>query len=168
MRTTKLLVALVALITIGTANSFAQRGMGRGAGQGYGLSQTEQQPFHCNRIPNLTQEQSTQIEALRVTHLKEVTDLRNQMNEKRARLRTLESADKPNLNEINKTIDEHTAIKANLMKKRAAHRTEVSNLLTDEQRVYFNSTNKGKRNGDGRGQRGNRNGRGGRGCRMMN
>ncbi|KAF5076585.1 Heavy-metal resistance [anaerobic digester metagenome] len=169
MKTTKLLVALVALLTIGTSNGFAQRGMGRGMGEGYGPNQTEGKASYCHKIPNLTEEQKTQIEALRVKHMKSTTDLKNQMNEKRARLRTLESAENPNLGDINKTIDEITAIKATLMKNKAAHRAEISKLLTEEQRVYFNSSPRGKGNGEGRGHRGNRNGKGGgRGCYMMN
>ena len=130
MKTTKLLVALVALLTIGTSNGFAQRGMGRGMGEGYGPNQTEGKASYCHKIPNLTEEQKTQIEALRVKHMKSTTDLKNQMNEKRARLRTLESAENPNLGDINKTIDEITAIKATLMKNRAAHRAEISKLLS--------------------------------------
>lgn len=169
MKTTKLLVALIALLTIGTSNGFAQRGMGRGTGEGYAPKQKEGLPSYCHRIPNLTEEQRTQIEALRVKHMKSVTPLRNQMDEKRARLKTLESAENPNLVDINKTIDEITAIKATLMKNRAVHRTEISKLLSEEQRVYFNSSPRGKGNGEGRGHRGNRRGKGGgKGCYMMN
>jgi Spy/CpxP family protein refolding chaperone len=71
------------------------------------------------------------------------------MQEKSARLNTLKSADKQDLTAINKVIDEITAIKANLMKKQAAHHADVSKLLTDEQRVHFNARQgergKGKR-----------------------
>ncbi|HPD95148.1 MAG TPA: Spy/CpxP family protein refolding chaperone [Tenuifilaceae bacterium] len=108
----------------------------------------------CN-IPNLTDEQKQKIDDLRVKHIKEVTPIKNELNEKRAHLHTLETADKPNLNEINKTIDEISALRAEIMKKNAAHRLDVASLLTDEQRVFFNSRPMGKR-----GMRGNRMGRG--------
>lgn len=88
---------------------------------------------------NLTPEQEQKINDLRVKHLKEITPLRNELSEKQAHLRTLESADKPDMAAINKTIDEITSIKAKLMKARVAHRAEVSQLLTDEQRVLFNA-----------------------------
>ena len=116
MKTTKLLVALVALLTIGTSNGFAQRGMGRGMGEGYGPNQTEGKASYCHKIPNLTEEQKTQIEALRVKHMKSTTDLKNQMNEKRARLRTLESAENPNYGKINKTMNKIIEIKETFMK----------------------------------------------------
>ena len=43
------------------------------------------------------------------------------------------------MNAINKTIDEIVSIKGQLMKSRAAHRADVSALLTDEQKVFFNA-----------------------------
>ncbi|MEW5844890.1 MAG: Spy/CpxP family protein refolding chaperone [Bacteroidota bacterium] len=100
---------------------------------------------------NLTPEQEQKINDLRVKHLKETTPLRNELREKQAHLRTLESADKPDMTAINKTIDEISTLKAKLMKARAAHRAEVSQLLTDEQRVIFNSRGK-----MGKGMRGER------------
>ncbi|MGE0076646.1 MAG: Spy/CpxP family protein refolding chaperone [Bacteroidales bacterium] len=103
--------------------------------------------FEC-RIPNLTDDQKQKINDLRVKHIKEVTPLKNEMGEKKARLRTLESVDKPDLNAINKTIDEMASIRAQIMKKNAAHRVEVASLLTDEQKVFFQQ-HKGKKSGKG-------------------
>ncbi|HQG71648.1 MAG TPA: Spy/CpxP family protein refolding chaperone [Tenuifilum sp.] len=111
---------------------------------------------------NLTPEQEQKINDLRVKHLKEITPLRNELSEKQAHLRTLESADKPDMAAINKTIDEITSIKAKLMKARVAHRAEVSQLLTDEQRVLFNA--RGQKGKGMRGHRGNM--RGGYGMGM--
>lgn len=111
---------------------------------------------------NLTPEQEQKINDLRVKHLKEITPLRNELNEKQAHLRTLESAEKPDMTAINKTIDEITSIKAKLMKARVAHRAEVSQLLTDEQRVLFNA--RGQKGKGMRGYRGNM--RGGYGMGM--
>ncbi len=92
-----------------------------------------------HRIPNLTTDQETKLNDLRTKHLKEVTPLRNELQEKRARLNTLQSSEKPDMAAINKLIDEMGSLKTNLMKKQAAHRNEVSQILTDEQRVYFNA-----------------------------
>lgn len=140
-------IALLFALAFSSGNLYAQRGMGQGRpdgpdGPGF------KQGMEC-RIPDLTPEQETKIKDLRTAHLKEVTPLRNEMQEKRARLNTLKSADKQDLTAINKVIDEITALKANLMKKQAAHHAEVSALLTDEQRVHFNA-HKGER---GKGKR---------------
>lgn len=104
-----------------------------------------------SRIPNLTTEQRTKIQDLRTKHLKDVTPLRNELREKKAHLITLESADKPDINAINKTIDEITTLNSKMMKLRASHRMEVASLLTDEQKLFFN-THQGKM---GRGNKGN-------------
>lgn len=152
-------IALMAGLMITTSDVLAQRGQGRGMmnnPDGRGRMYNAERPFRSGEcILDLTPEQDTKISELRTKHLKEVTPLRNELGEKRARLRTLQSADKPDLKEINKTIDEMAAIRANIQKKGAAHRAEVSSLLTDEQRVLFNAR-KGNRMG---------NGNMGRGCR---
>jgi Spy/CpxP family protein refolding chaperone len=128
------------LMTIGL-NTYAQRGQGRPEQRR--LNQDER-PLIGHFIPNLSPEQQTQIQELRTKHLKEVTPLRNELNEKRARLQTLQSAEKPDMNAINKTIDEMAQIKANIMKKGSAHRTEISTILTEDQRVVFNANRAGR------------------------
>jgi Spy/CpxP family protein refolding chaperone len=88
-------------------------------------------------IPNLTDDQRQKIEALRTPFSKETLPLVNQLAEKRAHLRTLETADKTDPNAINGTIDDISKLQSQLMKKRAAHTQAIRNLLTDEQRVAF-------------------------------
>jgi Spy/CpxP family protein refolding chaperone len=90
-------------------------------------------------IPNLTPDQKTKIKSLKVKFIKEVTPLKNEIAEKRAHLKTLGSVDKPDINAINKTIDELSMLTSRMMKQAASHRIEVSSLLTDEQKVFFNS-----------------------------
>lgn len=144
-------IALMAGLMTTTSDVLAQRGQGRGmmnnpeGHRGMYNAERPNRPGEC--ILNLTPEQDAKVTELRTNHLKEVTPLRNELAEKRARLRTLQSADKPDLKEINKTIDEMTAIRANIQKKGAAHRVEVSSLLTDDQRVLFNAR-KGNRMGN--------------------
>ncbi len=125
-------VAITGLITTGTFTAKAQPGP-RWADKG-----VQEQGYYC-RIPNLTDDQQKKLNDLRTKHLKEVTPLKNELNEKVARLRTLESADKQDIDAINKTIDDISALKAKLMKKRVSHRAEVSQILTDDQKVYFNA-----------------------------
>jgi len=140
-----------ALITASSSNTFAQRGP-----RPNDFRQDSARFERC--IPNLTADQKAKIETLRVKHLKEVTPLKNELAEKRAHLKTLESVEKPDKDAINKTIDEITSLHGKIMKMGANHRLEVSSNLTDEQKVYFNShrgqMNKGQM-GMGRGMRGN-------------
>jgi len=160
-----ILVLLVSvLITSISFNSFAQRGP-RAIG--------DSTRFDC-RIPNLTAEQKTKMDGLRVKHLKEVTQLRNELAEKKAHLNTLESAEKVDRDAISKTIDEISILHGKIMKSGANHRLEVSSNLTDEQKVFFNAHQRqggkgqmgmgngmkhrmrnGNGNGNGNGNRGN-------------
>ena len=88
---------------------------------------------------NLTDAQKEQIEKLRTEHMKNVLPLRNELGELRAELRTLSTVDKVNMTDINKKIDEMGKVQTELMKERAAHRQQIRSLLTDEQRVKFDS-----------------------------
>jgi len=106
----------------------------------------------CN-IPELTADQEAKLKEFRTKHLKEITPLKNELNEKHARLQTLESADKLDMAAIDKTIDEIAQIKAKLMKKHIAHRAEVASILTDDQKVFFNAHGRGNRGGMGNGHR---------------
>ncbi|HSA05491.1 MAG TPA: Spy/CpxP family protein refolding chaperone [Tenuifilaceae bacterium] len=125
------------------------------------------------RIPNLTDEQQQKINDLKVKHIKDVTPLKNELGEKRARMRTLQSVEKPDLNAINKLIDEMAAVRAQIQKKAAAHKVEVASLLTDEQKVYFNAHqgrkfDKGMKRGGGKRGMGNGRGSGYCGYNMQN
>jgi Spy/CpxP family protein refolding chaperone len=156
-RTIVMLLAAV-LLSLNT-NVFAQTGYGNGNGQGNGNSQG----YFCDNIPNLTTDQQTKIEKQRTTQWKEMQNYRNQLNEKRARLQTLRSVDNADMSTINKTIDEIGVIQTSMQKKREQHFQDVRNLLTDDQRVYFDNFHSGRGNGQGRGNgycRGNGQGRG--------
>lgn len=125
-----LLVLLVSvLITSFSLNSYAQRGP----------REFRDSARIDHKIPNLTAEQKTKIEGLRVKHQKEVIPLKNELEEKRAHLKTLESMEKVDRDAINKTIDEITALQGKIMKMKVNHRLDVAALLTDEQKVFFNS-----------------------------
>lgn len=100
-------------------------------------------------IPDLTQDQTKKIEELHIAHLKEVNQVRNQLTEKKAHLRTLQSADKVDNTAINKTIDEITSLQNDMMKKNEAHRQAVRNILTDKQKVIFDAKRCGKMHANG-------------------
>lgn len=151
----KISILTIALLMVGATSIFAQRGRNfSNSDAGYGRNMI------CNRIPDLTADQETKIEALRVNHLKEMTSYRNQMNELRAKKQTLMSSDNTNMNEINSVIDQMTGVHGKMMKASAKHRQDVRNLLTDEQKVYFDSRpmrGRGHGKGSGRAGRGYRN-----------
>jgi Spy/CpxP family protein refolding chaperone len=86
---------------------------------------------------NLSEDQQKKIKEIRLKTAREIMPLRNQLAEKKARLHTISTVDKPDMNEINKTIDEMAALKAQIEKKRVASRMEVRSLLNDEQRLMF-------------------------------
>ncbi len=135
--------ALVILIGLGAA--FAQKGPRYGEGhQGYG-----QGPLN---LPGLTDDQKEQIETLRAENLKTMLPLRNTLQEKKARLMTLQSAEKADMKAINGLIDEISAIKTQMAKQRAAHHQQVRSVLTDEQRVVFDSRPRGMGRGHGHGK----------------
>jgi Spy/CpxP family protein refolding chaperone len=94
---------------------------------------------HMMMIPDLTEQQAEQIKSMRVEHMKDMQSLRNQMAEKKARLRTLSTADKVNMTEINKVIDEFGKMQTQMMKMREQYRQDIRKLLTDEQRIFFDS-----------------------------
>ncbi|MFP4026026.1 MAG: Spy/CpxP family protein refolding chaperone [Thiohalospira sp.] len=158
-RMNRLTVLALAILMLAGTQVFAQRGRNykSNTDRPYRADET------CWRIPGLTADQEAKIEALRVEHWKEMNNYRNQMNELRARKRTLNTTDKANLNEINSVIDQMTGVQNKMMKASSKHRQEVRNLLTDEQKVYFDSMparGRGYNRGAGRAGAGYRNARG--------
>lgn len=145
MKTKSLLkLAVLTGIILVTQNLAAQKGKGYGKGQG---NDNWQGKGYCLSIPDLSDEQKDKISQLRIVHLKEVKNLKNELNEKMAKHQTLITADEANLDLINKNIDEITQIKNKLMKAKAAHQQAIRALLTEEQKVYFDLhlMKKGKR-----------------------
>jgi len=91
------------------------------------------------KIPNLTEQQQSQIKTLRIAHMKKMQQLKNQVDVKKAELKVLQTADKVDMNAINKKIDEKAALKIQLEKEKASFRQKVRSLLTDEQRIIFDA-----------------------------
>ncbi|HEV8512308.1 MAG TPA: periplasmic heavy metal sensor [Cyclobacteriaceae bacterium] len=90
-------------------------------------------------IPNLTEDQKKKLAELKTPHAKEVLPLKNQLAEKKAHLKTLQTAEKADLNAINSTIDEMSQLQSQIMKKNAAHKQAIRKILTDEQRIAFDT-----------------------------
>lgn len=109
--------------------------------------------YHHSKLdlPDLSDEQKEQIKSLKTAGKKEMIQLKNTVGELNAKLRTLQTADKPDMNMINSTIDEISVIKTDMEKKKAAHQQAIRSLLTEEQRVVFDSRPDREMKGKGRG-----------------
>lgn len=148
MKTNYLVVILAVTLFSGTLT--AQNGMGKNCNsQG-----------NCSiGIPDLTESQKTEIQKLKTAHMKEVMPLKNQLNEMQARLKTLTTANNPDMNAINAEIDKIGKIKTDLQKMKAKHHQDIRKLLTEDQRVMFDM-----HSGKGCGQHGKGCGQQGQGC----
>ncbi len=156
----KVSIVAVAFLMILGMNSYAQQG------RNYDQSQRGDERKTC-QIPDLTEEQEAKINDLRLEHLKANTAFRNQMNELRAKKQTLMTSDNSDSKEINAVIDQMTGIHNKMMKTSAKHHQDVRNLLTDEQKIIFDSKPmRGHGKSHGHGMRdGSGNGRGAGQCR---
>lgn len=98
-------------------------------------------------ISNLNPTQKIKIKELSTQLKKELIPLKNLLDEKRARLKTLESAEKTDLASIHSIIDEIHGLQSKMMKLKANHKQEIRKILTPEQRTEFDfrSEKKGKR-----------------------
>jgi Spy/CpxP family protein refolding chaperone len=85
----------------------------------------------------LTEEQTKQIKQLQFDNQKKMLPMRNELDEKRAKMKTLETSDVPDMKAINSLIDEMVVLKAKKAKARAACYQEIRKILTDEQRIKF-------------------------------
>jgi Spy/CpxP family protein refolding chaperone len=125
MKTKHLISAtIIALMLLGTSSLFAQH----------------DGPGFCNDSGlKLTDDQKAKIKEIHMASYKEMKELQNQMGELKAKQRTLTTADKTDMNAINANIDEISKVMNKMMKIRAANHQQVRNLLTDEQKMLFDS-----------------------------
>lgn len=161
----KFIGLLLVVAVMASGNVFSQR-MHRNFNQdGMRLNQNNGQGRMWNQQGqrgmfglDLTEDQIAKVKELRTKNLKEMQPVRNLMQEKRARMKTLTTSETFNQKEVDKLIDEMTELTSKQMKLRVAHHQEFRSLLTDEQRVIFdNAPRRGQR------QMGNRNARAGKG-----
>lgn len=86
---------------------------------------------------NLTDEQKASFKKIMLAMHKEILPVRNEIGEAEAHQKTLLSADKPDMNAINKNIEKIGALRVEMAKIATKHRLEMRALLTDEQRMKF-------------------------------
>jgi Spy/CpxP family protein refolding chaperone len=135
-------ILLAGILFLGSNQIMAQKGRN--------MQNCQKGPgYQCN-IPDLTEAQQKKIDELKLGHQKNMIQYKNELAEKDAHLQTLRTADKSDMNAINKTIDEIGAIKVQMMKEKENHRQQVRAQLTDAQKVQFDMRQgKGCRGGCG-------------------
>lgn len=112
----------------------------------------------------LTEEQKAQVKEIRLENAKATKDLKNELNELRAKKRTLMSEEKLNKKEIYANIDKCSAINQELSKERLKMRLAMRNILTEEQRMRAGKgfkMRKGKMHAKAKMRRGHGKGHGG-------
>ena len=90
------------------------------------------------RIPDLSDEQKSQMKAFKISFEKESLPLKNQINELEASLQSLITMDELNKKEVSRVVDDIASTKATLMKKHVDHTAEIKMILNEEQKVFFN------------------------------
>jgi Spy/CpxP family protein refolding chaperone len=136
-------IIALSMASLVTLNAQKQERHGK---QEHKQGMTKDSSFRVNgsETPNLTTEQKTKMKELRLTHYKQVLPLKNQLGELKAKQKTLTTAENPDLKLINANIDEITKVKNQLMKSREQMHQQVRALLTDEQRMAFDTHKGGK------------------------
>ena len=90
-------------------------------------------------LPDLTEEQKNKIEDLKVEHIKNTKSHRDAVMAKEVELHALTTEETVNMSKINDLIEDIGKIRIDLQKKRVTHQQEIRELLTEKQRVIFDS-----------------------------
>ena len=130
-------VPLLAIAILATASGFAQE-----AKPQYGFRQ-----FHAL---DLSEEQQAQLEAITTETMKEHLPIRSKLQTLKAELDELLIADNPNQGAINRKIDEMSGLRTEMQKARIDTRLRIRALLTEEQRVKFDTMGMRGHRGPGR------------------
>jgi Spy/CpxP family protein refolding chaperone len=153
------MMLLITAISMGTMFSGSNAAFAQGQGRGQGPGPDDDKGACRAAIPGLTEEQQNSIEKLRVKHIRKAELIRAEIGEKQARMNTLRLAEKSDEKAIDRTIDEISKLRGDLMKEREAHQREIKALLNDDQQVFFDARRDYGRNGNGYKHQG-KNGRG--------
>ncbi|MFN4180868.1 MAG: Spy/CpxP family protein refolding chaperone, partial [Armatimonadota bacterium] len=122
-----LTVATLALSGIAAAQ------FGLGLGRGYGLGLCWAAPEILKKQLGLTDEQVKKLTELRTEHLNKVSKLVSELAAKRAELRTLWLAEKPDEKRIRELTEQIAKLQAELASERVNSQLEVRKILTPEQ-----------------------------------
>ena len=127
------ITATLMFVVINVAN--AQQGQRNGYRQGSAY----EHGFGVERGLNLTEDQQVQMKSLHLKLQQEMLPIRIKLGENKARFRTLSTAENADMKSINKLIDANSQLDASMLKLQAANQQAVRKLLTEEQRIIFDS-----------------------------
>jgi len=137
------LIAMMAFASPALAQ-MGQGGMGHEMMGGMGkMSQCEKKKSgagHACRTrwkDTLTNEQRAKIDKMHLALKKTMSVLKARLELKEVELKNLALDDSPDMNAINKKIDEMMAVKTEMKKHKYAHMVEMRAALTPEQRASF-------------------------------
>lgn len=100
------------------------------------MQKMHQDPMACLK---LTDDQKTQMQAIRLENQKKSTPLKAQLGIKKAELKALQVAEKTDVKAVNAKIDEIAKVEAELMKLAVDGKMKTRALLNDEQKVKFDA-----------------------------
>jgi Spy/CpxP family protein refolding chaperone len=103
---------------------------------------------HENAL-DLTDAQKEAFKQSMLAMQKQLQPIRNQLGEARAHQKTLTTAEKPDMNAINRNIEKMGSLQTEMAKIQVKHHLEMRAQLTDEQRLKFDRFEHLKRNGNG-------------------
>jgi len=135
--TVSLTLALALMATVALAWG---PGRGYGMGPGYGTP----------AIPNLTADQSSQIQALQKAHLDEIAPLQEELFKKSTEIRSLWSTPNPDQAAITAKQKEILDLRTRLQEKGTNFRFEIRKLLTPEQQAQISTFGPGMGRGMGK------------------
>ena len=90
-----------------------------------------------HRLPDLTESQFKEMDKIHLKTMKEILPFQNQIGEKEARLRTLSTADNPDITQINSLIEEIGNLMISIRKTEMSSRLAVRELLSENQKIIF-------------------------------
>lgn len=90
-------------------------------------------------ILDLSAEQRDQVKEVRLNNQKGMLPFRNAMQEKNAKLRTLTTADNYDEEAVKELISEIADLRSAMLTMQIAHRQQIRELLTEEQRIKFDT-----------------------------
>jgi Spy/CpxP family protein refolding chaperone len=103
---------------------------------------------HENAL-NLTDAQKEAFKQSMLAMQKKLQPIRNELGEAEAHQKTLMTAEKPDLNDINKNIEKIGSLKTEMAKLQAKNRLDLRAQLTEEQRLKFDMHQNKMRHGEG-------------------
>jgi len=141
-------IALLVILVLFSLDANAQRGgseRGRGSGRHEMTCQTRARNYNWSDQLDLTDDQKSKIDEIKLTSSKTSIQRRNKINELEAQLTTLLSEDAINKSKVNTTIDEIGELKTEDRKAMVEDHMKVRDLLTVKQRIIFDQHNSSRK-----------------------